>query len=151
MNGWEPKATDLSHTSPNRMPHPAARAIIWPLDLLTDLPTDRPIAGPSALPTDLTAAFVPLVPTWRLAGSDIRGMFLGHEGSARAVRLALVTKDRFVEVEEVREIVRRVPRIEVHEIPIERIVRVPKKIIQELCVRLSSPCEQLAELVFGVL
>jgi hypothetical protein len=41
-------------------------------------------------------------------------------------------QDRFVEVPIIHEIVRRIPRIEVIEIPIERVIQVPKKIIQEI-------------------
>jgi len=41
-------------------------------------------------------------------------------------------EDRIVEVREVREVVRRVPRIEVREIPIERVIQVPKRIVQEI-------------------
>jgi len=39
---------------------------------------------------------------------------------------------RYVEVPIVHEVVRRIPRLEIIEIPIERVIQVPKKIIQEI-------------------
>lgn len=40
-------------------------------------------------------------------------------------------RDKYIEVPEIREVVRRVPRVIVHEIPIERIVKVPAKPIRQ--------------------
>jgi len=40
--------------------------------------------------------------------------------------------DRIVEIPIKKEVIRRVPRIIVHEIPIERIIQVPKKVIHEI-------------------
>merc|ERR1719171_3158512 len=48
-------------------------------------------------------------------------------------------QDRFVEVPEVQEVVRRIPRVEVHEIPIERIIQVPKKIVQDVIQPIYRP------------
>lgn len=54
-------------------------------------------------------------------------------------------EDRYVEVEEVREVVRRIPRVEVREIPIERIIHVPKKIIQEIEQPVYRPVPHLVQ------
>jgi len=54
-------------------------------------------------------------------------------------------QDRFVEVPEVHEIIRRVPRIEVREIPVERIIQVPKKVIQEIEQPVYRPVPHLVK------
>lgn len=54
-------------------------------------------------------------------------------------------KDRYVEVPEIHEVVRVIPRIEVREIPIERIIQVPKKIIQEIEQPIYHPVPRLVK------
>lgn len=54
-------------------------------------------------------------------------------------------QDRFVEVPMVQEVVRRVPRIEVREIPIERIIQVPKKVVQEIVQPVYRPVPHLVK------
>jgi len=53
--------------------------------------------------------------------------------------------DRYVDVPQVHEIVRRIPRVEVREIPIERIIAVPKKIVQEIEKPVYRPAPHLVK------
>jgi hypothetical protein len=54
-------------------------------------------------------------------------------------------QDRYVEVPQVVEVVRRVPRVEVHEIPIERIIQEPKKKIEYIEQKTYSPVPRLVQ------
>lgn len=54
-------------------------------------------------------------------------------------------QDRFVEVPMVQEVVRRIPRIEVREIPIERVIQVPKKVVQEIVQPVYRPVPHLVK------
>jgi len=53
--------------------------------------------------------------------------------------------DRYMEVPQIHEVVRVIPRIEVREIPIERIIQVPKKIIQEIERPIYRPIPHLVQ------
>lgn len=55
-------------------------------------------------------------------------------------------QDRYVEVPQIQEVVRVIPRIEVREIPIERIIQVPKKVIQEIEQPIFRPVPHLIEM-----
>ena len=48
-----------------------------------------------------------------------------------------------IEVPVVHEVVRRIPRITVHEIPIERVIQVPKKVVQEIEQPIYRPVPHL--------
>merc|ERR1719272_1296833 len=54
-------------------------------------------------------------------------------------------QDRYVEVPQIQEVLRVIPRIEVREIPVERIIQVPKKIIQEIERPIFRPVPHLIQ------
>jgi hypothetical protein len=54
-------------------------------------------------------------------------------------------QDRYVEVPQIQEVLRVIPRIEVREIPIERIIQVPKKVIQEIEQPIFRPVPHLIQ------
>merc|ERR1719434_478427 len=53
--------------------------------------------------------------------------------------------NRYVEVPQIQEVLRIIPRVQVREIPIERIIQVPKKIIQEIERPIYRPVPHLVK------
>lgn len=54
-------------------------------------------------------------------------------------------QNRYVEVPQIQEVLRVIPRVQVKEIPIERIIQVPKKIIQEIERPVYRPVPHLVQ------
>jgi len=67
------------------------------------------------------------------------------EGGSNGMVSNIQYVDRYIEVPQIQEVLRIIPRVEVREIPIERIIQVPKKIIQEIERPVFRPVPHLVQ------